>query len=143
MTMKNSIKNICVVITLFILSSNANALGSLEKKSEKKVDKVTQNTREAVSEATVDDWLTFATSAEKCFKKGANLKEAAEWINKSLSIKLCPYNLTIMGDYYLVSNLPDKALEYYVKGLKAGLAEDINFKGSYIQERIAEICLIK
>lgn len=139
MTMKNSIKFFGVIFALIVLSSSANAFGPFEKKSEEKVDKVTQKAREAVSNATADDWLTYAKSAEKCIKKGVNLKEAGEWIDKSLTIKESPYNLTIKGDYFLASNLPDKALEFYVKGLKVGKSEDINFNGTYIQERIAEI----
>ena len=91
-------------------------------------NKTVSKARLAVEEAAPDDWKTFAESAEKCMKKKVNLKEAKAWLDKSIQIRETPYNLAVMGDYYQMNSLPDQALEYYVKSLRLGLEQDINYQ---------------
>jgi len=94
-------------LVLLILSSNLSF--ALEKQFGK--------TRHAVENAGPDDRHTLAISAEKSFKKKVNLKEASEWIDKSLEIAETPFNLELKGDYYNENQLPDKAIKYYVRAI--------------------------
>ncbi len=102
-------------------------------------DKTTLKAREAVANASPDDWKTLAINAEKCMKKSVNLKEAAAWLDKSLEIKKDAYNLRVKGDYYKANNLPDEALEYYIKSIQAGLADDINYRDVDTQLKISAL----
>lgn len=102
-------------------------------------DKAILKAREAVQNASPDDWHTLAKSAEKCLTKKANLREANEWIEKSIEIKPTVYNLGLKGDYYVLNQLPEKALEYYVKAMTTAKSEDVNSDISDIQKKIAEI----
>lgn len=102
-------------------------------------DKTTLKAREAVENASPDDWMAYAKSAEKCIKKNVNLKEAAEWLDKSIAIKETPYNLKVKGLYYEKNNLPKEALKYYVKSLRVGLQTDINYSDSETQLKVKEL----
>lgn len=95
--------------------------------------------RQAVEEAAPDDWYTYANSAERCIRKNVNLKEAKSWLETSLEIKETPYNLAVMGDYYNMNNLPEKALKYYVKSLRVGLQEDIHYKDAVTHEKMMKV----
>lgn len=128
-----------VIASLFLVSLASASFASSMNKDDEKEDKVTMKMRESVSKASPDDWYTLAMAAEKCIKKGVNLTEASEWLDKSLSIKETSYNLTVKGDYYKANRLPDKALEYYVKAIRAGKAEDATFNSAEIQEKIAVV----
>ena len=129
-----------ISISLILLSLFATSLAfSNDQRDSKKPDKVTIKTREAVAEAQPDDWKTLAEAAEKCIHKGVNLKEAQEWLDTSLKIKETALNLMVKGDYYASNNQPDRALEYYVKSLKVGKQQDVNFNGSKVQQKIAAI----
>ena len=75
----------------------------------KVVDRTTEKTRDAVEQASPHDWYTLALSAEKCFKKKVNLKQASEWLDQSIEIAEKPFNLELKGDYYMDNKLPDKA----------------------------------
>lgn len=99
-------------------------------------DKTILKAREAVESASPYDWKTLAVHAEKCMTNKINLKEAAEWLDRSLEIKKDPYNLRLKGDYYNANNLPDEALEYYIKSMQAGLAQDIHYKDVDTQIKI-------
>ncbi len=102
-------------------------------------DRSIDKAREAVENAGPDDWYTLAANAEKCFKKNTNIKEAGEWLDRSLAIIETPYNLELKGDYYKLSRLPDKALEYYVKAMSAKKGEDGHADLTDIQLKIAKI----
>ncbi len=102
-------------------------------------NKTTIKARQAVEEAAPDDWYTFANSADRCIRKKVNLAEAKTWLQKSLDIKETPYNLAVMGDYYNLNNLPEKALDYYVKSLRVGLQEDINYKDVVTHEKMMKV----
>lgn len=102
-------------------------------------DRTTQKTREAVESADPDDWYTLAISAEKCFEKKVNLKEAAKWLDQSLEIAETPFNLELKGDYYIKNQLPDKALEYYVRTMNTIKAIDGEGEVTHIQKKIAQI----
>lgn len=102
-------------------------------------DKTTEKAREAVENASPDDWYTLANSAKKCIDKGVNLKEAAQWLDKSLAIKESAFNLKVKGDYYVQSKLPEKALEYYSKSIRVGKLEDPSYQDADTQEKILKL----
>ena len=102
-------------------------------------NKTVEKAREAVNKASTDDWMTYAESAEKCIRKNVNLKEAAEWLDRSLAIKETPYNLKIKGLYYEKNNLPEKALAYYVKSLKVGVENDVTYSDLTTQAKVAQL----
>ncbi|MCK5210844.1 MAG: hypothetical protein KAQ79_22595, partial [Cyclobacteriaceae bacterium] len=102
-------------------------------------DRTTYKTRDAVENASPDDWYTLAISAEKCFKKKVNLKEASEWLDQSLEIAETPFNLELKGDYYNNNRLPDKALEYYVRTMNKIKENDGDADVTHIQKKIAKI----
>lgn len=102
-------------------------------------DRTTEKTREAVENASPHDWYTLATSAEKCFKKKVNLKQAVEWLDQSLEIAETPYNLELKGDYYIDNKLPDKALEFYVRAMNVMKEQDGKSDVSPIQKKISKI----
>lgn len=102
-------------------------------------DKTTEKAREAVQNASPDDWYTLAKSAEKCIDKGVNLKEAIQWLDQSLAIKETPFNLKVKGDYYVQSRLPEKALEYYSKSIRVGKLDDPSYMDAETQEKILKL----
>ena len=128
----NSVSRIFVAATLLLTISTATFANN-------NTDKTTQRAREAVENAAPDDWYTLAKAAEKCIEKQVNLKEAAEWLNKSLAIHETAYNLGIKGDYYVMNNLPEKALEYYGKSIRVGKMEDPSYMNAETQEKILEL----
>ncbi len=102
-------------------------------------DKTTEKTREAVENASPHDWYTLALSAEKCFKKKVNLKQASEWLDQSLDIAETPFNLELKGDYYIENRLPDRALEYYVRAMNVMKEKNGDADVSNIQKKISKI----
>jgi hypothetical protein len=101
-------------------------------------DRMTDKARAEVGKASADDWQTLAVNAEKCFRKKVNLREASEWLDRSLKIAETRYNLELKGDYYAMNNLPDKAIEYYVKAMSV-VRDRTNSEIITIQKKIAEI----
>jgi len=127
---KTRILSFAVICTILLSSSFSFA----------KVDeKTTVKTRDAVENASPDDWYTLAVSAEKCFKKNVNLKEASEWLDLSLEIAQTPFNLELKGDYYVNNQLPDKAVEYYVRAMNTLKEKDGDADISQLQKKIAKI----
>src|SRR5690606_32720648 len=112
-----------VIAALLLFSLATASMAASVNKADDKEDKITLKMRKSVSKASPDDWHTLAMAAEKCIKKGVNLAEAVEWLDKSIAIRETAYNLTVKGDYYKANRLPDKALEYYVKAINAGRME--------------------
>ena len=104
-----------------------------------RTEKIVSKHRDAVENAAPDDWYTLAFSAQQCLEKKANCKEVANWIDKSLSIKVTPYNLEVKGDYYMINRLNDKALECYLQVFKLEKEKDNNFDGTVLQKKIAKI----
>jgi len=104
-----------------------------------KVNKTVSKARTAVEQASPDDWMTLAKSAQICFRKNVNLKEAASWIDRSLEIKESAFNLEVKGDYYAANNLSEKALEYYVASMIKGMEEDPNFDSRPVQAKIVKV----
>lgn len=109
---------------------------SFAKQSE---DKAIVKARDAATNASPDDWHTLASCAEKCINKKANLKEANEWLDRSIEIKPTAYNLSLKGDYYVLNQLPEKALEYYVKAMTTAKTDDHTADISDIQKKISKI----
>jgi hypothetical protein len=104
-----------------------------------KTDKTTLKTRAAVSNASPNDWHTLAEAAERCIRKGVNMKEASQWLERSLEIKETAYNMSVKGDYYLANRLPQKALEFYAKSIELGKIEDPKYDPTPTQKKIASI----
>lgn len=102
-------------------------------------DRTTEKTREAVENASPHDWYTLAISAQKCFKKKVNLKEASEWLDESLAIAETPFNLELKGDYFNKNRLPEQALEYYVRAMTTLKEKDGKADVVQIQKKIAKI----
>lgn len=102
-------------------------------------DRTTEKTREAVENASPHDWYTLAVSAEKCFKKKVNLKQASKWLDESLAIAENPYNLELKGDYFIENRLPDRALEFYVRAMNEMKEKDGNADVSKLQKKISKI----
>jgi hypothetical protein len=101
--------------------------------------KTAEKARVAVEEAAPDDWHTYAESAEKCLRKKVNLPEAKQWLDRSLEIRQTPYNLSVMGDYYKMNQLPEKALEYYVKSLRLGMEQDITYQDPVTHTKMMKV----
>lgn len=116
----------------FVVFSNGTAFPKLD-------DRTTEKTRDAVESAGPDDWYTLAISAEKCFKKKVNIKEASKWLDQSIEIAETPFNLELKGDYYMDNRLPDKALEFYVRAMNNMKENDGEAEVSNIQKKIAKI----
>lgn len=134
MKLKNIKQGIALLICALFVSTQVSFAGILD-------DKTTEKTRAAVENASPDDWYTLAQSADKCFTKKVNLKEASLWINESLEITEAPYNLEVKGNYYMMNNLPEKALEYYVKAIRKANSNDPMDGDNIdrIQKKIAQI----
>jgi tetratricopeptide (TPR) repeat protein len=124
-------KTFATVITFIVLNSSA----TLAKVDDRTIEK----TRENVENASPDDWYTLAISAEKCFKKKVNLKQASEWLDQSIEIAETPFNLELKGDYYNDNRLPDKALEYYVRAMNTIKENDGDADVTHIQKKISKI----
>lgn len=105
-------------------------------------DRTTEKAREAVQKASPHDWYTLANSAEKCFKKKVNLSQASEWLDQSLEIAETPYNLELKGDFFMDNQLPDRALEYYVRAMNNIKENDGEGKVSHLQKKISKIIKI-
>jgi len=134
-----SLRKMIAVMVMGMFIAGTSIAGVVDNKDNDKVNKTTLKARQTVEQASPEDWLALAQSAEMCFKKNVNLKEAAEWIDRSIAIKETSFNLEVKGDYYLVSNLPDKALEYYVLSLQKGQGEGASFDSEKIQGKIVNI----
>ena len=94
--------------------------------------------RKMVELAAADDWKALADAAKNCIDKKTNLAEANEWLDKSLTIKTTGYNLLVKGDYYMATNLPEKALESYVAAMKLILSENPNADLKELQGKITK-----
>jgi len=116
--MKTTVKKIlslAVVAMLFV---------SFQVKADKTSDEEIQKIRTEVQNAGPNDWQTLANCADKCFQKKINVDEAVKWIDKSIEINPNPENLTIKGDYYLRTKMPEEAIKTYIKALSANNNED-------------------
>ncbi|MEK6480758.1 hypothetical protein WJR50_24665 [Catalinimonas sp. 4WD22] len=122
-----------LILALVAIVVNVSAFAGVD------VDKTTEKAREAVEAASPDDWHTYAEAAEKCIKKGVNLKEAAAWIKKSVEIKETSYNLKVLGDYYEMNKLPEQAIEAYSKSIRVGRMEDKNYADKATQDKIVKL----
>lgn len=103
-----------------------------------KNDKVISKARAAIENASLDDWETYARSAESCISKNVNMKEASKWLDHSIAIKETVYNLRVKGDYYIKNKLPVKAMEQYLKAIDLGKSHDTYFDMSDLQNRIGK-----
>ena len=102
-------------------------------------DKIIEKARETVDNASPDDWQALAKSAKMCIDKNINLKEAAAWIEKSVAIKETVLNTKVMGDYFALSNLPEKAVEYYSKSIRIGKLQDSDYQDEATQNKILKM----
>ena len=129
----NNSKNIFKAFALalaFVLVQGVTFAGSGPKTIEK--------ARKAVESAAPDDWKTFADAASMCFDKSVNWDEALNWAKKSVDIRETAYNLEVLGDYYLKNNLPEKAIEYYIKSMDTARASDVEVDLGSQQAKISK-----
>lgn len=122
-------------VAMFLVGSSF----SVYAKSDKAVDKA----RSAVENASPDDWETYAKSAQMLIRKKASMGEAKKWVEKSLSIRETPFNLEVMGDYYIKNNLPKQAIKYYIKSMDKLKENDANIDTSAIQGKIVKASVMK
>lgn len=127
-----NLKSLFPTIMAFVILSTSMAYAKVD-------DRTTEKTREAVENASPHDWYILATSAEKCFKKKVNLKQASEWLDQSLEIAETPFNLELKADYFIDNKLPDKALEYYVRAMNIIKENDGKGDVEHIQKKISSI----
>ena len=125
-------KTVVTAVVVILMFSNTSTFGEVD-------DRTIEKAREAVENASPHDWYTLATSAEKCFRKKVNLKQASEWLDQSLKIAETPFNLELKGDYYLDNKLPDRALEYYVRAMNNIKENDGKGEVSHLQKKISKI----
>ncbi len=123
-----------VFVVLFLIGST-----SITLLANQNSDRTTKRARQAVEQASPDDWHTLAESAEQCIAKGVNLKEAAGWLNQSLAIKETVYNLQVQGDYYVKNQLPERALESYSKSIRVGKLNDPSYVSATTQAKIVKL----
>ncbi len=123
-----------VLLVVFIAGSTVGSSFAIPP-----TDKITQKAREAVADASPDDWYTLAESAKKCIDKGVNLKEAAVWLDQSIAIQETAFNLKLKGDYYLSNRLPERALEYYSKSIRVGKLTDPSYMDADTQDKIVKL----
>ena len=100
-------------------------------------EKVVEKARYAVEQAAPHDWETLAKSAEKCIRRGVNLKEAVAWLEQSVEIKRTSYNLEVLGDYYAKNHLPKKAIGAYAESFRRGILTDERYQGN---DKVTNIC---
>ena len=127
-----TLKSTFAIAMAFVVLSGSMAFAKID-------DRTTEKTRDAVENASPHDWYTLAVSAEKCFKKKVNLKEASKWLDQSLEIAKTPFNLELKGDYYNDNRIPDKALEYYVQAMNVMKENDGEADVSKIQKKVSTI----
>ena len=127
-----TLKSTFAIAMAFVVLSGSMAYAKVD-------DRTTEKTRDAVENASPHDWYTLAISAEKCFKKKVNLKEASEWLDQSLEIAKTPFNLELKGDYYNDNRIPDKALEYYIQAMNVMKENDGEADITKIQKKVSVI----
>ena len=123
-----------ILLVVFVVSGTVGSSFATDR-----TDKITLKARQAVADASPDDWYTLAQSAEKCLIKGINLKEAAQWLDQSLAIREDVYNLKLKGDYYVINRLPAQALECYSKSIRVGKLADPSYMDADAQDKILAI----
>lgn len=134
--MKNSVKRtfraglVCLALAGTTLAAEA---------AGPKGNKAVQKAREMVEEAGTHDWLTLAKAAEKCFLVDQNLKEAYDWLQKSLEINETVYNLTLQGDYFLKNDLPRRAMSSYLKALDMGHRNIEEFDAQELEKKVWKV----
>ncbi len=130
---QKSLNNITKISSLFFLLSFVFATANARPINN---EKAILKARAAIEKASLDDWETYAKSAEMCISKNVNMKEAFKWLDHSIAIKPTTYNLRVKGDYYLKNKLPRKAMEQYLKAIDIGKAQDKDYDMSELQNRI-------
>ncbi len=105
-------------------------------------DKTVEKAREAVENASPDDWYTLAVNADKCFRRNVNMQEADKWLDRSIEIVETPYNMELKGDYYMKNRLPEKALNYYLKAMSLAKENNGNSDITELQKKISKIVKI-
>ena len=47
--------------------------------------------------------------------------------------------MAVMGDYYILNQIPDKGLEYYVASLKIGFQQDVNYRDEVTHTKMMKV----
>ncbi len=128
--MKKTLRNVTLGLALLSMLSLATVANAAIG------DKTYDKLKEAVSNASPDDWMIYAKSAQKLIRKKAHLGEAKEWITKSLVISESAFNREVYGDYYMANNLPREAVEQYYKSMELKKKSDPNANLGTIQDKM-------
>ncbi len=124
--------------TLFIIGL-LTAITVDAKDKAAKEEKITIKARDFVENAEPNDWKAYAKGADKCIKKGVNLKEAESWLKKSMEIKKTPYNLEVQGDLYLAKNQLEDAIHYYLKSMNLTKEKNHEADVSRLQQKVQSL----
>jgi hypothetical protein len=126
------ILNIIPVLTLTFLAFQFTYAEDLTCEEEEIL--ITKLTK-TVGKANPKDWKTPAHCASDIINLRIKSAVALEWINKSIEIKETVYNRVVKGDYYIVNEEPQKALDEYIRAInlarekeKKELIPDIQWK---------------
>ena len=134
--MKSSVSSFAKFLRVFTLSLVAIVTFSSFTMANPSGEKAIQKAKSAVANAKPNDWKVLMKSAKKCISQDANLEEAGQWLEKSLSIYLDASNLEVQGDYYMAINLPKKALTSYIKAILVGKQLDVDFQVGDLQQKV-------
>lgn len=129
MHMKTTFKSFYVVLIALLLLSSP---GFSFEKSEKVISKA----RAIIEKSSPDDWESYARAAQLCVNKKVNLTEAKSWLETSLKIKNNVLANEVIGDYYMINKLYNKAIDHYVKSMLLVKEKDFYADTSGLQEKI-------
>ncbi|MEP2024161.1 MAG: hypothetical protein ABJL86_00010 [Gilvibacter sp.] len=102
-------------------------------------NKSVEKAKEAVENGSPDDWQLLAKQAKVLLRKKKDLGTAKDWIQKSIAINKDVSNLELMGDYYVLNNLPNQALDYYSQCSELMRQNDQSADISYYQNKIWQL----
>ncbi len=107
--MKNKRNLLAVLVLLSAFAVNAHVYVGK--------DKVLNKARKAVASNFDNSWKVFAQSASMVIDQDIALEEAKEWLEASMKIQKTPFNLEVMGDYYIATGDKKTAIKYYYESL--------------------------
>jgi hypothetical protein len=89
-----------------------------------------------ISNASPDDWKTFADCANALISKRIVTDETIEWIETSIRIRETVYNRTIKGDYLVLKGAIREGQAEYVRAIELAKLENKSEEISSIQWKI-------
>jgi hypothetical protein len=77
-----------------------------------------------VDNAKAGDWKTLADCANDLIKKGISSEDELEWINRSIALNENIYNISLLGDYFILKREYKRAIENYLKAIQLARIEN-------------------